>query len=167
MTTATFTKPWYKQFWVWFIILIPASAVVMGIALVYVATQNQVSLVRDDWYKDGLAINRRIDKQLQAKALGLTAEVSFSRENGALNVEIPDLSPKPNGLQLVLIHPTRASDDKTLNLAITPANSYWTQLNKQITGRYYLQISSPEQGWQLDGNINFNNTHVKLQLAAE
>ena len=39
------TKPWYRQFWPWFIIALPASAVVAGLTTVWIAMQTTDSLV--------------------------------------------------------------------------------------------------------------------------
>ena len=39
------TKPWYRQFWPWFIIALPASAVVAGLTTLWIAVQTTDSLV--------------------------------------------------------------------------------------------------------------------------
>jgi hypothetical protein len=62
--------PWYKQFWPWFLMALPASAVVAGIATVVIAMTNPDGLVKDDYYKAGLGINRTLEREQQAAALG-------------------------------------------------------------------------------------------------
>ena len=42
------TKPWYKQFWPWFIIALPLSAVIASIATFVIALQNPEHLVVDN-----------------------------------------------------------------------------------------------------------------------
>ena len=42
------TKPWYRHFWVWFIIALPAAAVVAGLFTLYLAVSNPDSLVISD-----------------------------------------------------------------------------------------------------------------------
>ncbi|WP_223786987.1 FixH family protein [Marinicella meishanensis] len=37
--------PWYKHPWVWFVISLPASAVVAGLYTVYVAQQNAPQVI--------------------------------------------------------------------------------------------------------------------------
>lgn len=164
----TDTKPWYKQFWPWFIIAIPGASVIMGISLVYVATQNKVSLVKDDYYKEGKAINQRIDKLVKARQLGLTATLSFSRETGDFTVTIPQLDDTaPASITLSLIHPTLEARDETITLVKAPNQSYWAKLDPAKQGYFDVQLTNPGLDWELYGSINFNNPEVALTLSAE
>ena len=43
-----FDQPWYRQFWPWFIIALPASAVVAGLLTLWIAMSNPDYLVIDD-----------------------------------------------------------------------------------------------------------------------
>lgn len=166
-TTATDTKPWYQQFWFWFVIGIPGCSVIMGLTLLYVATQNKVSMVKDDWYKDGKAINQRIDKQLKARELGIAANITLSRETGALTVTIANQKQVDNTLLLTLIHPTTEDRDQSIELTLTPENNYWAKLPADQSGFYYLQLRNKKDEWQLDGAINFKNELVNIDLTAE
>ncbi len=49
-------KPWYKQFWPWFLIALPATVVIWTIMTVIVFTQNSVDLVTEDYYKKEKAL---------------------------------------------------------------------------------------------------------------
>ncbi len=49
--------PWYKQFWPWFLIAVPLITLVMGGVLLKLAISTEDSLVVDDYYKEGKAIN--------------------------------------------------------------------------------------------------------------
>ncbi|WP_174564729.1 FixH family protein, partial [Solemya elarraichensis gill symbiont] len=53
MTQET-VKPWYRQFWPWFIISIPAGTVVAAFITIYIAVDGADPLVTDDYYKEGL-----------------------------------------------------------------------------------------------------------------
>ena len=57
------TEPWYRQFWPWFIIMLPASVVVAGLSTWYIAHRHADDLVVDEYYKSGLAINRQLEKK--------------------------------------------------------------------------------------------------------
>ncbi len=64
------TQPWYRQFWPWFLILLPASVVVASLYTVYIANRGADDLVVDEYYKDGLAINRQLEKEQRSLATG-------------------------------------------------------------------------------------------------
>jgi len=42
------TEPWYRQFWPWFIIALPASAVIASFITLWLAVSNPVTLVVND-----------------------------------------------------------------------------------------------------------------------
>ena len=41
-------NPWYKQFWPWFLMALPATAVIGGIITIVIAMTNPDGLVKDD-----------------------------------------------------------------------------------------------------------------------
>jgi len=41
-------EPWYRQFWPWFIIALPASAVIASFITLWLAVSNPVTLVVND-----------------------------------------------------------------------------------------------------------------------
>ena len=55
-------KPWYKQFWPWFLIALPATVVIWTIMTVIVFTQNSVDLVTEDYYKKEKALMSTFQK---------------------------------------------------------------------------------------------------------
>lgn len=48
MKSQNLGKPWFKQFWPWFIISIPACGVIAGIATVIIATQNAPHMTQNN-----------------------------------------------------------------------------------------------------------------------
>ena len=54
--------PWYRQFWPWFIIALPASAVIAGIITFYLAVSRPDQLVVDD------EEYRRLNSELKAQS---------------------------------------------------------------------------------------------------
>lgn len=44
-------KPWYKQFWPWFLIILPLIVIGWTIVTVVIFSNNSVSLVAEDYYK--------------------------------------------------------------------------------------------------------------------
>ncbi len=63
-------KAWYKQFWPWFLIALPGSVVIASVATIIIAIKNPDSIVVDDYYKAGLAINRDLSREQLAIQTG-------------------------------------------------------------------------------------------------
>lgn len=59
-------KPWHKEHYVWLIIFFPMLAVIAGIVITILAVQSNDSLVVDDYYKQGLEINRVLERDQSA-----------------------------------------------------------------------------------------------------
>ena len=73
LSTDSNTPPWYRQFWPWFLIALPGSVVIASLVTVYIAFSGADSLVVDNYYRDGLAINQVLEQDRRAEALGSPA----------------------------------------------------------------------------------------------
>lgn len=165
MQRADSTPQWYKQFWPWFIILLPASVVVAGIATVIIAFKNEDGLVNDDYYKEGLAINRQLYLEQRAEQMQLGASVKFDLYTGELRVVLAGkLQLWPQAIRLQLSHPTDQQQDLSLVLKRTELKDYMGQLEQAIGGRWYIQLTDTERTqWRLNGDINLSDS-VQTEL---
>lgn len=58
-------EPWYRQFWPWFIIALPASAVIASFITLWLAVSNPITLVvNDEEYRE---LNSGLKAQVTAK----------------------------------------------------------------------------------------------------
>ncbi|NIR31886.1 MAG: FixH family protein [Gammaproteobacteria bacterium] len=149
--------PWYRQFWPWFLIAVPASGVVGGLATVWIAMADPQGLVVDDYYKAGLAINRVIARDRAAERLGLAARVSVERPPPA-TLELTLSADEPvryEVLELRWLHPTRAGADRTVRLvpvAGAPAR-YRGSVGELPPGEWHLQLEPPSAAWRMVGRM--------------
>ena len=60
------TEPWYRQFWPWALIALPLATVLACTATILIAIHTDDGLVSDDYYKEGLSINRRMREDREA-----------------------------------------------------------------------------------------------------
>jgi hypothetical protein len=156
----TDTKPWYKQFWPWFIIALPASAVIAGISTVFIAFNNADSLVVDDYYKEGKAINQRVALLKRAREMGLQADLQ-RLEGNHLFLRFIDKVPPANELLLEFIHPTDSERDFSIALKQTPDGSYQAMSPQATEGRWYLRLSVPDQ-WLIKTEISQYSPSVQF-----
>lgn len=133
--SASTEPPWYRQFWPWFLIALPATVVVACIFTIKLAIQSGDTLVRDDYYKDGLAINESIARDQRAVELGIKGVLQISPSNVLIQLE----SAQPDFLQLSLRHPFDAKQDISILL-------HWNESD----GIYQAQQSIPAQRWYIE-----------------
>ncbi|MDO8266777.1 MAG: FixH family protein [Moraxellaceae bacterium] len=153
--TTTSVKPWYRQFWPWFLIALPATSVVAGLSTLAIAILNQDSLVRDDWYKDGKAINQSLARDDAAAALGLSAELQMDHVTGEISAILVSAKsiPAPEILTLTLSHPTLATQDQSVVLTRRPDGHYQGMLTHDLQGRHYIELGNAE--WRLRSTRDF------------
>lgn len=148
------TEPWYKQFWPWFLISLPLSAVIAGISTVIIAVNNQDSMVADDYYKEGMAINMQLDKQQHAVGLGIEANATYSVVNNSLTISMQgDNHYSVDSLILFARHTTLADKDRVVMLNYIGKQQYQVQMEPLPQGRWYLILEPVDASWRLDASV--------------
>ena len=146
------TLPWYRQFWPWFIIALPASAVVAGLYTVWIAVQTNDSLVYD---KTATGINEaHAQADARADELNLRATIRIDTQSGAVvaSLTAPGLYEWPSTLSLRFRHATLAARDLDLKLARAPddADGRPTWAGHFVAlpeGRHYVELAAAD--WRL------------------
>lgn len=147
------SKPWYREPWPWFLIALPATAVVAGLATVWIAAKSADGLVVGDYYKAGLAINQTLARDDAARALKLVATVTGDSDTLAVNLE-GRIASYPDTLSLTLAHPTRQGEDQTLTLAHAGNGHYRTAMPTLADGKWQLQLTDAATSWRLSGVLH-------------
>jgi hypothetical protein len=145
------SKPWYKQFWPWFLIALPATVVVAGISMVFIANEGADDLVVDEYYKNGLAINRKLEKLQRAQQQGITARLSIIGSDIIVKTDGPVDAPQ---LKLALSHPLESDRDFEVFLVQSVPGEYRGSMAADVAPRWHWALQLPgDQGWRLDGSI--------------
>ncbi|MGS2723874.1 FixH family protein [Porticoccus sp. GXU_MW_L64] len=161
------SKPWYQQFWPWLIIGLPAIVVVAAILTVRLALHSADDMVVDNYYKDGKAINQRLEQDTRASELHMLAEVSFNLDGGLVSVTLSG-EVQPESLRLKLMHPMEADNDRDIVLEQRGQGSYRGELDQRLKHRYLLRLlpAGDDAPWRLNGEIDFERSQGTI-LAAE
>ena len=161
------SKPWYREPWPWFLMSLPATAVVAGLTTAWLAFKTADGLVVGDYYKAGLAINQTLARDDAARALALTA--TLKSEDGALTLTLLGrLQAYPDQLGLTLAHPTRQGLDQTLALNHAGGGHYRTALPALPAGKWHAQLADTASTWRLSGVLYTPFSHpVTLKTDAE
>jgi len=159
MTIQAATDPiepvWWKQFWPWFLISFPATAVIAGIITINIAINSDDGLVSENYYKDGLAIHRDVNAVKRAKTLGIEATVNFDMTDNQVMISLRSTEIEAFGrLQLAFTHPTQAGGDSLIDLQAVGPNQYQGELPALPIKHWNLRLIASEAGWQLPARID-------------
>lgn len=157
--------PWYRHPWLWFVIAIPACAVIFSLHFVYLAVVNRDAVVRDDWYEDGKSINNSFSRDEAAQRLGLGANLQFDDTTGEVLLTLSAKAPiEAPSIDLHFVHSTQSGKDQKMVMQRLMGNSYRGQLTQPLLGVFQIELSTAE--WRLAG-IRRLPTQEGISLQAE
>ncbi len=146
------TVRWYREPWVWLLILFPATAVIAGMVTLYLAVSTSDGLVVDDYYKRGKAINRDLARDQAAVQYGLMATLALDLQDNRVQLVLRSNSNiQPAELRLSVLHPTRPGHDQVVRLTPIAAAVYRGALATLAQGHWYLQLEADD--WRLSGSM--------------
>jgi len=155
------SKPWYKYPLVWMMVLIPFTAVIMGVVMIWLAVDTDDGLVADDYYKQGLEINRVIIRDKKAAELGLRAVIKFDNNNKVINLSFDKgaLASFPDTLQLSFQHATRANSDVVVIMNHGIGNQYIGNIKEVLTeGVWYFELV--DNDWKINARSHVQATNT-------
>ncbi|ASI96418.1 MULTISPECIES: FixH family protein [Vibrio] len=147
-------KPWYKQFWPWFLIILPLTVVVWTVVTVVVFANNSVSLVAEDYYKKGKGINIDISKMNVARDLGLNATVSSDKNTVVIAFNKGELPHFP-ALTATFTHRTLPDRDFTKLLTADAKGNYRLTPEDSIQGPWFVELEPHNKEWMIQGRVEF------------
>lgn len=159
-------RPWYREPYVWLVILFPTIAVIGGIITFHLAVWSQDGLVVDDYYKQGLQINRLLARDQAAASHGLQATFHFNEETHLIRLYLtanPNY-PLPSQIELNFSHHTRSNFDKHLVLQRGGKNFYQAALPELIPGAWYVELAADD--WRLLKSLRVPLTVREWQISS-
>ncbi|HAD48314.1 MAG: hypothetical protein CMF12_04240 [Idiomarina sp.] len=142
-------KPWYKQFWPWFLISVPVVVMIVCAIIIYLAvTQGNFSMVVDDYYKKGKTINAVIEHVERAQELNISFEFKADDEQLALRYK----SGAPEqlaALSVKFVHATDAAKDFSRRVTVAADGIYRTDIPANIDGRWTVTIEPFDRQWKV------------------
>lgn len=134
---------------VWLVIAIPLSSVILGIALIVLAVNTSDGLVADDYYKRGLEINRRLERETRARELALSADIKIDAGGNRVSVSLSGKRAfeAPQQFELGFYHATREGEDVVRVMRRDAQGVYSAPGPDLAAGRWYVSAETPE--WRL------------------
>lgn len=151
ISTKETEQPWYREFWAWFV-LAPLIVVVIACSItVSIAVFNADDRVIDNYYKEGRLINTRLEEDLTAARLDLSANIIIDQELGELVVRLQKSDSQfPDKLFLEMSHPAVQGLDQTITLQHIARGQYQAELDKAFQYRWYLRLRPEMMSTLLD-----------------
>ncbi|WP_332671258.1 FixH family protein [Aromatoleum sp.] len=154
--------PWYRQGWPWFLIAIPATAVVAGAVTLWLAVQSWDGLVVDDYYQQGKTIQTTIARTERANEMGLAADLTIRAEEVRLQLAAKPGTTLPPTVVLTIAHPTRSGHDQVLLLKLDDG-AFAGPLEPLAVGRWLIQLEDESRTWRLNGTV-YLPTETRLRM---
>ncbi|MBI2306567.1 MAG: FixH family protein [Rhodocyclales bacterium] len=150
------SKPWYREPWPWILMAGPAIVVVAGFVTAWLAVRSSDGLVEDDYYKQGLAVNQRQARDIEAAGLGLSAELVAGASGLDLRLFLAahERFVAPESVLLKVVHPTRAGADQNVVMKRDAAGFYVGRLAVPLKGRWHVLLEDEEHKWRIAGEWN-------------
>jgi hypothetical protein len=154
--------PWYRQFWPWVLIGLPGIAVVASISSLFIALHGADDIVADNYYKQGLAINRELTADDNARRMHLHGAIEFAADEPNVHLKLESSDDQlPAQLTLRFIHPVSAARDFAVALLRDAANDtehrYRARLPLAMNGRWTIDIEDPAAHWRLRREITLTS----------
>lgn len=154
-------QAWYKQFWPWFLIILPLCAVVASFITLNIALTHSDSLVAEDYYKDGKAINMDLSKVKYAKQLGI--QFSLEQANNEILLTQHGGPAYLAALKVEFYHPTMAEKDMKLTATADASNVYRITVPAALSGPWEVRLESYDSQWRIHQRVELKD-QVQLWL---
>ena len=150
MPTQSVARPWYKEFWVWFILGLLSLSVFLGTSLLIISIKTADSLVVSNYYDAGKGINRSLERETYAQQLNIQASFELNEQTGQVRLQLSGAS-GPRQIVLSFISPTLPEQDRRVVLQPQGEGVYTGLLAEPITGRRFVELLGEEGGreWRI------------------
>ena len=139
------SAPWYRQLWPWLLISGPAAVLVAGAVTTWIAFASADGLVAEDYYKQGMAVNKVLAREQRAAELGLSVDLQLTSHSIIVRLR----GAAPEALFVHLAHATRAGHDKRLRLVPVQPGVYEAELSELPAGRWHIVVEDPRASWRI------------------
>ena len=139
------SAPWYRQLWPWLLISGPAAVLVAGAVTTWIAFASADGLVAEDYYKQGMAVNKLLAREEHAAELGLSVDIRLTSKSIVVRLQ----GAAPEALFVHLAHATRAGHDQRLRLAPVRPGVYEADVPELPAGRWHIVVEDPRGSWRI------------------
>lgn len=152
-------KSWYKQFWPWFLIIVPVTSMVLSFTMMNFAFNSKDSMVIDDYYKEGKGINLKLQKLQQAKDLNIATTTKIS-VNGVQVEFVSGLPDSGEALVFDFFHATQKHKDFSIKLLRDANGVYRAPLERSVSGKWQISLHPIDEHWKIQKVVSLPQTNA-------
>ena len=153
-------KPWFREPWPWLLMSGPAVVVVAGLVTAVLAVRTQDGLVVDDYYKQGLAVNSDISRDLAAKVAGYRADATIDFASGRTVLTMSHAPSEAKNMRLTFSRAASSGNDRHILLQRSSQqlaeNTFTGTLEAAAhlqPGKWYVLLDDDSHTWRLVTNM--------------
>lgn len=154
--------PWYRHRWPWILMSGPAIVVVAGIATAVLAVETDDPVVADDYYTQGLAINRELAREQHARDLAVRATLQFNEEGTRVRAVLATNGTMPSALKLSLQPLARSAEAQDITLSPVAPGVFEGPMKRPQAGNWDVELEDGTATWHLEGAWRTGGPHVAL-----
>lgn len=150
----------------WLIWLLPAAAVVAGVATLFIALRDADRALPASYHWEGARLDEDFARARQAAQLGIAATFDLSGKNGQCTVTLAPVTVDAEVLELRLTHGSDAGLDRMMRLTRTEEGAqvtYRSPCTETPRGRWRLALSDAAGSWALRGAADSPMTSLVLR----
>ena len=158
--------PWYREPWLWFLIALPGSVVIASFVTLYLAVTRADALVVDNYYTEGLAINRVLANDHLAFQRGYRADVMLNQDHTLVRIRLTG-EPLPPGLRVRFVHPTKGGLDELMLAREILPGIYEGKVQLAAARRWDIDLEDSARTWRITGDWYPHDDHFVLEASAK
>ncbi|WP_158968900.1 FixH family protein [Paraglaciecola sp. L3A3] len=144
---------WYKQFWPWFLIIVPLTSMVLSFTMMYLAFTTEDSMVIDDYYKEGKAINVKIKAIQKAKELNIVSQLVINNNKIELSF-VSGLPEDDSALVMDFHHATQDFKDFSVTLFKDAKGIYRAPHDYDVAGKWRISLHPFNDDWKIQQMVS-------------
>ena len=145
----------------WIMLLLPAAAVVAGLATLLIALRSADRPLPADYHWEGEHLDQDFARQRLAAAHGIEVEIGFS--DGACNATLRHAPDDPATLTLQFTHASDAALDRVVLLRRTGAGVYRGACAPLPPGRWRLALDEAAGAWAIRSEFRGGGASLRLR----
>lgn len=149
-------RPWWTEWGLLLVVGLPALTILACAVTITIAVKGRDGVVSEDYYRQGLAINRSLKREEVATERGLSATLSLDSERQRIQIQVSQAngenppsteSPERQHLRLELINAVHPERDQRLILSPETDGRWFAEVPGLTTGPWDIVLEGND--WRL------------------